>query len=124
MKKASDPYISENIFSLLKEKGMSQKDFSQKTGIPQSTISDWKGKKINPAADKILIISKVLDADPAEILGEKADKRNPKDDSVTISKNSEEYVLLESLSKLDESQKKRVMGYIEALSENQIRKIE
>ena len=124
MKKASDPYISENIFSLLKEKGMSQKDFSQKTGIPQSTISDWKGKKINPAADKILIISKVLDADPAEILGEKADKSNPKDDSVTISKNSEEYVLLESLSKLDESQKKRVMGYIEALSENQIRKIE
>lgn len=124
MKKASDPYISENIFSLLKEKGMSQKDFSQKTGIPQSTISDWKGKKINPAADKILIISKVLDADPAEILGEKADKRNPKDDNVTISKNSEEYVLLESLSKLDESQKKRVMGYIEALSENQIRKIE
>ena len=124
MKKASDPYISENIFSLLKEKGMSQKDFSKKTGIPQSTISDWKGKKINPAADKILIISKVLDADPAEILGEKADKRNPKDDSVTISKNSEEYVLLESLSKLDESQKKRVMGYIEALSESYIRKIE
>ena len=36
--------ISENIFELLKRRGMSQKEFSERTGIAQSTISDWKRK--------------------------------------------------------------------------------
>ena len=31
----------QNIWKL-KEKGMSQKEFSQKTGIAESSISDWK----------------------------------------------------------------------------------
>lgn len=34
--------ISERIFHVLEEKNISQKDFSVKTGIAQSTISDWK----------------------------------------------------------------------------------
>lgn len=37
--------ISEKIFHLLVKKGMSQKEFSEQTGISQSTISDWKRKK-------------------------------------------------------------------------------
>ena len=36
--------ISEKIFQLLEEKGMSQKEFSERTGIAQSSISDWKRK--------------------------------------------------------------------------------
>ena len=45
--------ISEKILYLMKEKGMSQVDFSEKTGIAQSTISDWKRKKTNPSAVSI-----------------------------------------------------------------------
>ena len=41
--------ISERVFKLLKEKNISQKEFSEATGIAQSTISDWKRKKTNPA---------------------------------------------------------------------------
>ena len=37
--------ISDKIFELLKEKGMSQKEFAQRTGIAESSISDWKKKK-------------------------------------------------------------------------------
>lgn len=37
--------ISERIFKLLQERGMSQKEFSDRTGIAQSSISDWKRKK-------------------------------------------------------------------------------
>ncbi len=48
--------ISERIFELLKEKGITQKEFSELTGISQSTISDWKRKKTNPASDKIMLI--------------------------------------------------------------------
>ena len=39
--------ISERIFDLLEQHGMSQKEFSEKTGIAQSSISDWKRKKTN-----------------------------------------------------------------------------
>ena len=34
--------ISERIFEKLKGLSMSQKEFSEKTGIKQSTISEWK----------------------------------------------------------------------------------
>ena len=37
--------ISDKIFELLKEKGMSQKEFAQRTGIAESSISDWKKKR-------------------------------------------------------------------------------
>ena len=59
--------ISDKIFELLKEKGMSQKEFAQRTGIAESSISDWKKKRTNPVSDKILIICEVLDVDYEEI---------------------------------------------------------
>jgi predicted transcriptional regulator len=37
------------------ERAMSQKGFSEATGIAQSSISDWKRKKTNPVSEKILI---------------------------------------------------------------------
>lgn len=38
--------ISDRIFELLKEKGMSQKEFSVRTGIAESSISDWKRREL------------------------------------------------------------------------------
>ena len=61
--------ISERIFKLLQERGMSQKEFSDRTGIAQSSISDWKRKKTNPVSEKILIICDVPDVTPYELLG-------------------------------------------------------
>ena len=40
--------ISEKIFKILDENRMTQKEFSHRTGIPQSTISDWRKKNTNP----------------------------------------------------------------------------
>jgi DNA-binding Xre family transcriptional regulator len=60
--------ISENIFNIMAQKGMSQLEFSQKTGIAQSTISDWGTKKTNPAANRIMIICKILEVSPEELL--------------------------------------------------------
>ena len=60
--------ISERIFQVLKEKRISQKYFSEQTGIAQSTISDWKRKKTNPASDKIMAICNVLELTPYELL--------------------------------------------------------
>ena len=48
--------VSDRIFELLKERKMTQKEFAKKTGISESSISDWKKKRTNPVSDKILII--------------------------------------------------------------------
>ena len=54
--------ISERIYQYLEEKGMSQIEFAKRTGISQSTVSDWRRKGTNPSADKIMIqvIAKLL----------------------------------------------------------------
>ena len=89
--------ISEKIFALLEQKELSQKEFSEKTEISQSTISDWKRKRTNPSSDKILKICEVLQVSPYELLAE--------DDSVchetaadhNIVLNNDEIILLENL---------------------------
>lgn len=53
--------IYEKIFTRLDELHMSQIELSKKTGIATSTISDWRKKKINPQADKLVAICKALD---------------------------------------------------------------
>ena len=60
--------IQERIFDKLAELNMTQKEFAKRTGIPETTISDWKKKKTNPTAEKILIICKVLDVTPEWLL--------------------------------------------------------
>ena len=63
--------ISEKIFYLIGKNKLTQKEFSEQTGISQSTISDWKRKKTNPSADKILKICEVLKVTPYELLSVK-----------------------------------------------------
>ena len=53
--------ISERIFKILKDKNMSQNAFAKQVGLASSTISDWKTKKTNPSADKIMDICMVLE---------------------------------------------------------------
>ena len=36
--------ISDRIFERLRQLNISQKEFSEETGISQSTISEWKSK--------------------------------------------------------------------------------
>ncbi len=60
--------ISDRIFEKLNEIEMSQKTFSEKTGISQSTISEWKSKRTNPTSEKIMIICSVLSVTPEWLL--------------------------------------------------------
>ena len=111
--------ISERIFEILDKRGMSQKEFSEKTGIAQSSISDWKRKKTNPVSDKILIICNVLNVSPYELL--------EGTDGVGARSNPSEFILVKKNSELGESiltffalvkeKQGRVLGYLKALSE-------
>lgn len=110
--------ISERIYQYMKEKGITQLEFSKRTGISQSTVSDWRRKGTNPSADKIMIICDVLGISPYELLlgteNEKLKNYN-QPDYVIIDKNSREYVLVETFQRLDSDAQKRLEGYMEAL---------
>lgn len=108
--------ISQRIFELLEEKKISQKEFSLRTGIAQSTISDWKRKKTNPAADKIMLICEVLKVTPYELL---SDTRNgcSRTDYVLIGKGTDEHMLIEQYRSLKQMDKGRILGYMQLLRE-------
>lgn len=109
--------ISERIFLLMDKNGLSQKEFSEQTGISQSTISDWKRKKTNPSADKILKICEVLHITPNELLAEGTVYDDGGMDYV-FALNKDEEVVLESFRSLESRQKERLLGYMTALKEN------
>ncbi|MGN0465558.1 MAG: helix-turn-helix domain-containing protein [Lachnospiraceae bacterium] len=109
--------ISERIFKIMKEKEMSQKEFADKTGISQSTISDWKRKKTNPAADKIIVICETFDMSADELLTGTKNYSRPLNDYEMISTKSEEYEMIKIFRNLDENAKNKILGYLDALKD-------
>lgn len=112
--------ISERIYQYLAEKKMSQLEFAERTGISQSTVSDWRRKGTNPSADKIMIICEVLDISPYELLSgteSKKHKEYKQPDYVKVDKHSKEYALIETYQNLDPDDKKRLEGYLSALND-------
>jgi len=109
--------VSQRIFTILDEKKMTQKEFSEKTGIPQSTISDWRKKNTNPASDKILIICETLGVTPYELLSgvQEEGTRSTGMKRWVISDDSEEGEMLQLYNQLDQNRRLRLMGYLEAL---------
>ena len=109
--------ISEKIFELILRNGMTQKEFSEETGISQSTISDWKRKGTNPSADKILKICEVLKVTPYELLGENETERNAGNPEMSAG-NETEKIILEGFRNLSDRKKERILGYLAALQED------
>ena len=113
--------ISERIFRRLEELHMTQKEFSDLTGITPSTISDWKRKKTNPAADKLMIICNALHMTPNELLSGTTDIRQQWDvDYLLVDNNTKDYALLEQFHTLDARKQERLLGYLQALSHEDI----
>ena len=98
---------------------MSQKEFSERTGIAQSSISDWKRKKTNPVSEKILIICQVLGVTPYELLGgtEGEGRRSNRSDVLLVEKDSDDGRFFTDFMSMDEGQKGRLIGYMKALRE-------
>ena len=107
--------IGERVLEIIKEKGITQKTFSDRTGIPQSTISDWRNKRVNPSSDKIMVICDVLGVTPYDILSGYDDKKYGEIDYVVIGNSKEELMLIEQFRTLSEKDKGRLLGYLEAL---------
>ncbi len=109
--------IRDRIFDKLEEMNMTQKEFSKRTKIPESTVSDWRKKKTNPTADKIMVICKVLDVSPQWLLSGvdiAGDRGNPRE-WYAIDAGTDSGMLITTFNSLDKSQQARLLGYAEAL---------
>ncbi len=111
--------IRERIFVRLDEMKMTQKEFAKRTGISPRAISEWKTKKTNPTADKIMIICQVLEVSPEWLLSgvDKEGKRGNNRNLLVIDKNTEEGELVTEFGKLKNEHRQRLLGYMYALSE-------
>jgi Predicted transcriptional regulators len=109
--------ISERIFALMRERGISQKELSDQTGISQSTISDWKRKKTNPSADKLKIICDVLRVTLYELLADSHEAEIHPMDYIIVDKGSEDYALLAEYHALPNAYRERLAGYLDALKD-------
>ena len=115
-----DMTIGERVIELVRDQGMTQKEFSDRTGIPQSTMSSWKGKKQNPSLDKLKVICDVLRVDPYYLIAGTESNESLHNDYITVDKMDEEYGLLIEYRKLDRDGKNRILGYIAALSDRKM----
>ena len=108
--------ISERIFMLMEEKGVSQLEMATRTGIAQSTISDWKRKKTNPSADKIMSICDVLDVSPFEVLQDTIPSKGAGEvDFLIASEGTAEYDVLTKMEKLNKKTKEELKTYVKNL---------
>ncbi len=104
--------IYEKIFVRLEELHMSQIELSRQTGIATSTISDWRKKKINPQADKLVAICKALDMSLVELLCDEEDKQNG---GLTADYILEDWVIIERIANAPSEIKRQIISYYERL---------
>lgn len=105
--------VYEKIFELIKAKGMTQKELSRATGIPESTISDWKKKKFNPGVDKIPVICEALGITSAELLD--AEESDSIDCRYYLSADERE--LIDDYRAIEEIDKSHIRSYAKFILE-------
>ena len=111
--------IYEKIFARLEELHMSQIELSRRTGIATSTISDWRKKKINPQADKLVAICKALDMSLVDLLCDDEDKKNKKNKILAPDYIAEENIFIEKFIASSDDVKRRVLNYYECIVTSQ-----
>ncbi|MDJ0730768.1 MAG: helix-turn-helix transcriptional regulator [Crocosphaera sp.] len=60
MKTHNDHHAEQTLKDLITELGMTQREFSQKTGIPEITINSWVANKRMPKLDSAVILASNL----------------------------------------------------------------
>ena len=113
--------ISERILKVLKDRNMTQAEFAKQVGIANRTISEWKKRKTNPTADKIIDICTVLQITPEQLL---TGKGIEDEENITVTSRESCFTpydiqLVQDYHGLKEEQQKRLMAYMEALKKIQ-----
>lgn len=104
--------ISKRIFELMEERGVSQKELSERTGISTSTISDWKNKGNAPTSEKISSICNALNI-TADVIFNDVEIEHVK--TRVITEESELWDFVNAYDNLSASAQKRVLAYAMAM---------
>ena len=102
--------ISERIFMLLKERGMTECAFAKKIGITRASVNGWKRNGGSPSANHIMKICEVLEVTPEYLLSGKESKSDKK--SVLTVKEKE---LVFTYEQVSPSTQKRMLEYAKRL---------
>lgn len=102
--------ISDVIFNKMSEKKITQKEFSKRTNIPESTISDWKKKGNTPGAEKLTTIASALGISVSELIGE--DKCGLTDYCIS----EEEKMIIDVYRNSSDETRRRIIAYLEKMS--------
>ena len=102
--------IYEKIFARLEELHMSQIELSRRTGIATSTISDWRKKKINPQADRLVAICKALNMSLVDLLCDEEDKKNS---ILNVDYMTDDQIIIDFINAADSDVKRRIISYLE-----------
>lgn len=106
--------ISERLFGIMEEKGVSIPELSRMTGISRHTIFDWHRKNTNPGADKIMVICEALQITPEVLLVGRED--GIADIDVPLSTDNLEIQIMKECHELSETKKKRLLAYVSMLT--------
>ncbi|MDD5828864.1 MAG: helix-turn-helix transcriptional regulator, partial [Lachnospira sp.] len=83
---------------------------SRRTGIATSTISDWRKKKINPQADRLVAICKALDMSLVDLLCDEEDKKNS---ILNVDYMTDDQIIIDFINAADSDVKRRIISYLE-----------
>ena len=106
----------ENLKELLAERGMNQKQLSEKTGIPASSIACWFGKQQSyPSLEYAVLIANALNCSVDYLLG-----REQEDGLIVIDNSSNtisdiEQHILDVFRALTNRNKIKVVGYVDGI---------
>ena len=110
------PFTQQKEFFLFSKKEKAQAPLIIQMPISYSTISDWKHKNNNPAADKIMIICHILEVTPEYLLGEPDFTiANLPAMNFSCASNSQELRLVDYYRSLSSDGKQLLFSYLEAL---------
>ncbi len=94
--------ITDNIFNIMSNRGMTQKELSKRTHIPESTISDWKKKGNTPGAEKLSCIASALGVSVSELISEES--------------TLDEQIILDIYRTAPEDIRRRIIQYVKGLA--------
>ena len=101
--------ITERIFGILAQKGLSQKEFSKNIDVNEKTVSAWKKNNSLPPVDKISKISEFLGVSITYLITGAEDETN-------ISLDGDEELLLSYFRGLNDKDKGIILGEAKLLS--------
>lgn len=102
-----DETIGQRLARLRKERGYTQIELSNKTGLIQTLVSDYERGKLRLHAEMVIRFSKALDISADELLGINASKKNKDTSSLRLLRR------IKKIDSLPPSQQKTLLKTID-----------